>query len=105
MKSTTSIFSWTLAGLTLLLACGQLQAADPGKGRQLYATNCAICHGATGISVMPGAPSFNRGDVLLRPDFTLLASIRQGKNAMPAFQGILSDRDIVDVIAYMRTMR
>ena len=105
MKSTTNILSMALAGLTLLLACGQLQAADTSKGRQLYAANCAICHGATGISVMPGAPSFNRGDVLLRPDFTLLASIRKGKNAMPAFQGILPDRDIVDVIAYMRTMR
>ena len=105
MKSTTNILSTALAGLTLLLACGELQAADTSKGRQLYAANCAICHGQTGSSVMPGAPSFDRGDVLLRPDFTLLASIRQGKNAMPAFQGILPDRDIVDVIAYMRTMR
>lgn len=52
---------------------------------------------------MPGAPSFDRGDGLLRPDFTLLASIRAGKNAMPAFRGILSDRDIMDVIAYLRT--
>ena len=104
MKSTTSI-SAALAGLTLLLACGPLQAADPGKGGKLYAANCAICHGATGTSVMPGAPSLNRGDVLLRPDFTLLASIRKGKNAMPAFQGLMPDRDILDVIAYMRTLR
>lgn len=104
MKLTTNIFSTALAGLTLLLACGASQGADNNKGRQLYAANCAICHGQTGRSVMPGAPSFDRGDGMLRPDFTLLASIRSGKNAMPAFQGILADRDIMDVIAYLRTL-
>jgi cytochrome c6 len=104
MKLTTNILSTSLAGLILLLACSASQGADTNKGRQLYATNCAICHGQTGRAVMPGAPSFDRGDGLLRPDFTLLASIRSGKNAMPAFQGILADRDIMDVIAYLRTL-
>lgn len=104
MRLSTNILSTTLAGLTLLFACGVSQGADTNKGRQLYATNCAICHGPTGRSVMPGAPNFDRGEGLLRPDFTLLASIRSGKNAMPAFQGILPDRDILDVIAFLRTM-
>jgi len=40
----------------------------------------------------------------MRPDFTLLAAIRSGKNAMPAFQGVLTDRDILDVIAFLRTL-
>lgn len=104
MKLTTNIFSTALAGLTLLLAGGAAQGADTSKGRQLFAANCAICHGQTGRSVMPGAPNFDRGEGLLRPDFTLLAAIRSGKNAMPAFQGILPDRDILDVIAYLRTL-
>lgn len=81
-----------------------LYAADTFKGQKLYAANCAICHGQNGRSVMPGAPNFDRGERVLQPDFTLLASIRSGKNAMPAFQGILSDRDIMDVIAYLRTL-
>lgn len=104
MKLIKNISSTALAGLTLLLACAASHGADTNKGRQLYAANCAICHGQSGRSVMPGAPSFDRGDGLLRPDFTLLASIRSGKNAMPAFQGILADRDIMDVIAYLRTL-
>ena len=104
MKLTKNLFSTTLAGLTLLLAGGAAQGADTNKGRQLFAANCAICHGQTGRSVMPGAPNFDRGEGLLRPDFTLLAAIRSGKNAMPAFQGILPDRDILDVIAYLRTL-
>jgi cytochrome c6 len=92
---------------TLLLAallCGGAQAADTLKGRQLYAANCAICHGQDGRGVMPGTPNFDRGDALLRADMTLLGAIRAGKNAMPAFQGRLSDRDIMDVIAYLRTL-
>lgn len=104
MKLIKKCVSTQLTGLALLLACGVAQGADTNKGRQLFATNCAVCHGASGRSVMPGAPNFDRGEGLLRPDFTLLAAIRSGKNAMPAFQGILADRDILDVIAYLRTL-
>lgn len=93
-----------LACLVLLLAAAGAQSADVNKGRQLFATHCAVCHGPSGRSVMPGAPNFDRGEGLLRPDFTLLATIRAGKNAMPAFQGILSDRDVMDVIVYLRTL-
>lgn len=105
MKLTTNILSTALAGLTLLLACGASQGADTNKGRQLFAANCAACHGQTGRSVIPGAPNFDSGERLLQPDFTLLATIQKGKNVMPAFQGILTDRDIMDVIAYIRTLR
>lgn len=91
--------------LLLAGASGVAYAADPGKGSVLYATNCATCHGATGVSVMPGAPSFTFGanQSLLQPDLQLLSSIKSGKNAMPAFRGILSDADILDVIAHLRT--
>lgn len=93
-------------GVALVAATmsGELYAADNFKGQKLYATNCAICHGQSGRAVMPGAPNFDRGERVLQPDFNLLASIRSGKNAMPAFQGILSDRDIMDIIAYVRTL-
>lgn len=104
MKLTNKWVTVLLAGAALLLVGTTAQAADPNKGRQLFTTHCAICHGASGKSVMPGAPNFDRGEGLLRPDFTLLAAIRSGKNAMPAFQGMLLDRDILDVIAYLRTL-
>lgn len=90
--------------LMLLLTSGTSNAADTNKGQQLFAANCAICHGQSGRSVMPGAPNFDRGEGLMRPDFALLASIRAGKNAMPAYQGLLTDRDILDVIAFLRTL-
>lgn len=95
---------------TLLVAvlaasfAGTVHAADMFKGRQIYAANCAICHGQAGRSVLPGAPNFANQEGILKPDMTLLATIRSGRNAMPAFQGVLSDRDIMDVIAFIRTL-
>ena len=89
--------------LCALLAAGAAQAADPSKGAALYRAQCATCHGVEGRSSMPGAPSFGRG-ALLRSDLALLAAIRDGKNAMPAYQGRMADRDIMDVIAFMRTL-
>ena len=41
----------------------------------------------------------------MQADVGLLASIRSGKNAMPAYIGVLTDREILDVIAYLRTLR
>jgi cytochrome c6 len=93
-----------VVGCVMLVTSGALQAADTFKGRQLYAANCVTCHGSTGKSVIPGAPNLAQGDAMMRPDFTLINAIRSGKNAMPAFRGILTDRDIMDVVAYMRTL-
>jgi len=93
-----------LTFLLLLLSSGISYASDPGKGGRLYAMQCASCHGASGTSVMPGAPSFSRGERMMQPDAILLSSIQTGKNAMPAYRGILSDQDILDVIAYLRTL-
>ena len=105
MKQRANILNATLLGLALLTTCAPSLSADTSKGQQLYSANCAMCHGQTGRSVLPNAPNFDRGEGLLRPDFALLAAIRAGKNAMPAFQGILADREIMDVIAFLRTLR
>ena len=94
-----------LAPLALALwSSGAPHAADMIRGGDLYAAHCVACHGASGVIVMPGTPSFARSEGLLQPDLTLLATIKAGKNVMPAFQGVLSDRDILDVIAYLRTL-
>ena len=93
-----------VAALLVLLAPGAL-AADVLKGGQIYRMHCASCHGASGISTMPNAPSFARGERMTQPDQMLLGSIRRGRGAMPGFFGVLSDRDTLDVIAYMRSMR
>ncbi len=78
-------------------------AANTTQGKLLYQQNCTLCHGAQGISVMAGAPNFKRGEALAQSDFALLQHINNGKNACPAFTGILQQQQVFDVIAYIRT--
>lgn len=108
VASTAPVFSRLGIGLAIALAltagAGQAAAADIQRGAGLYATHCVVCHGIGGTPVMPGAPNFRRIESLLRPDNQLLASVRAGKGAMPGYFGILRDREILDVIAYLRTL-
>ena len=92
--------------MTILLACGagNSYAADIVKGSRLYARHCVTCHGADGVNVMPDAPNFAHSEGLLRPDVYILTAIKEGKNAMPGYQGLLKDPEILDVIAYLRTL-
>jgi cytochrome c6 len=94
-----------LLALALLAGAGTVQAADPVQGGQLYAQHCASCHGANGISVMPGAPNFARKERVFQADAVLLNSVKYGKNAMPGFVGMLRDQQILDIISYIRTIR
>ena len=93
-----------VTALAFATSAGPAAAADIQRGSTLYLTHCAACHGSGGTPVMPGAPNFRRVESLLRPDTQLLASVRTGKGAMPAYFGILRDREILDVIAYLRTL-
>ena len=93
-----------MAGL-IAAAAPSAGAADINKGRQIYMMHCASCHGVTGMSVMPGAPNFARNENMFQPDIKLVNSIRSGKNMMPAYLGILTDRDMFDVVAYLRALR
>jgi mono/diheme cytochrome c family protein len=55
--------------------------------------------------VLPGAPDFSRPTALLRSDLELMARIRDGRGGMPAYQGQLRDREMLDIVAHLRTLR
>ena len=89
----------------ILGGIGTAHAADPINGAKIYSTHCVNCHGARGVPNMPGLPDFSRAERLLQSDIALLKSIGKGKGMMPSYQGLLPERDILDVIAYLRTLR
>lgn len=93
---------WLAAAL--VLASGAAHAADIQRGRTLYTTHCAVCHGDNGTPVLPGTPNFRRMETLMRTDMQVMAAIRTGKGAMPGYFGVLRDREILDVVAYLRTL-
>ncbi|AYH42039.1 cytochrome c [Azoarcus sp. DN11] len=94
---------------TLLVAAlvtpGVALAANVIEGQRIYNQHCIGCHGPGGNSAIPNAPKFSRGERLMQPDMVLLASIKAGKMTMPSFNGILRDQEILDVIAYLRTLQ
>ena len=100
----TRALPWT-CGIVALAAMHAAFAADVRRGEQVYAMHCQSCHGQNGVPTMPGAPDLKRGTALFRADTQLLASIKRGRGAMPGYYGILSDAQILDAIAYMRTLR
>jgi len=96
---------WALVlSAALGLASAPARAADPIKGQQTYETHCLKCHGPRGVPVLVGAPNFSRGERLVQPDLVILEKIKVGRNAMPSFRGVLRDYEILDVIAYIRTL-
>ena len=80
-------------------------AADVFSGREVYEMHCEACHGADGRSIEPGVPDFSNGDAMFQPDSDLYSKIRSGTNTMPAYRGILTDAEVRNVIAYLRSLQ
>lgn len=80
-------------------------AADLQRGAELYSQHCAQCHGPRGRPVLPGAPDFTNPTTLIKPDLALAATVRSGRGAMPAFAALLREREILDLVAHLRTLR
>jgi mono/diheme cytochrome c family protein len=97
-----------LLAAALALGCGvpgaRAYANDIVRGGEIYRQHCATCHGASGVSTWPGAPNIARREGMLQPDRVLVERIRAGRNAMPAYQGMINERDLLSVVAYMRTL-
>jgi mono/diheme cytochrome c family protein len=94
-----------LALVLLLGASGAAFAADPTKGRVIYMTHCQNCHGANGVGQLPGMPDFSRGESLFRPDIELVRAILAGRGMMPAYRGMFTEEELLDVVAFLRTLR
>ncbi len=88
----------------MLLATAVAQAGDPQRGRQIYIEHCSGCHGLEGMPTMAAVPAFSRGESLMKPDQELLAFIKRGKTVMPGYEGLLTETQILDTIAYIRTL-
>jgi cytochrome c6 len=93
--------------LALVLGATPSFAADAAHGAQVFSANCAACHMGGGNVVNAErtlkkdaleAYLANYGD---GPEAAVAYQVTNGKNAMPAFGGKLSEADISDVAAYV----
>ncbi|HPQ24728.1 MAG: c-type cytochrome [Chromatiaceae bacterium] len=95
-------------------------AGDAAHGQALYAENCVKCHGADGTGEGPGtgvttsrertflvmpASISNTGFLASAPDQMIRRVIHVGRKSsgMPSFDGKLSETDIDDLVAYVRS--
>jgi mono/diheme cytochrome c family protein len=88
---------------------------DAAHGATLYKRYCAGCHGEDGRggahTFMPHIQNLTKKDYIeFLPDGFLFTVIAEGGEAvgksgyMPAWRGTLSEQDIKDVIAFIRTL-
>ncbi len=104
MKTSAGLFTLLLALGGLLSSAGAM-AADPRNGAKLYNIHCSNCHGPRGRGALPGMSDFSRGQGLFVANAALVKVIENGSGVMPAYRGLLSTQDILDVIAHLRTFQ
>ncbi len=75
------------------------QVGDANAGRQVFASNCAACHGAAAQG-RGSAPALI-GVVDHHSVDEVETVIRRGRGGMPAFDARLSDAEIDDVLAFL----
>jgi mono/diheme cytochrome c family protein len=87
------------------------KGGDSVSGREIYVNTCIRCHGidgkgALGIKLVPPPADLTSAVVQSRLDGTLFRRIHEGKpnTAMGAWKYSLSDEEIWDVLAYVRTL-
>ena len=73
--------------------------------RVLYERNCAVCHGPRGEGTQLGTmktPPLNSGAALTDPDERFFKQISDGGKGMPPFKHTLDDRQIEDLVRFVR---
>ena len=106
---------------------GPWTSADHAKGQEIFAANCAVCHGAGGEGqtdwhvrredgTLPPPPLNGDGHTWHHGDGLLYRIVSEGgrtledsdypgfRSAMPAFGDRLSDEEIVAVLEYLKTL-
>ena len=86
-------------------------AASIEQGWQLFTKNCTACHGRAGRGDGPAAASLkpHPADLAMmaghHPDGDLAWKIANGRGAMPAWKGTLSEDQIWILVNYIKSLR
>lgn len=98
-------------GLVLIAVTATCTTANvfAQSGADIYKSKCAMCHAADGTGSTPAGksmktPPLSSPDISGKSDADLIAATKSGKGKMPAYASKLTDPQIKDVIAYVRTL-
>lgn len=78
-------------------------AADLEAGEQVFSANCSACHAGGKNAIMPEKTLKKEAleENSMNSIVAITTQVKNGKNAMPAFGGKLSDDDIDNVANYV----
>jgi cytochrome c len=105
-----------VACFAALMAVGQDKKAGKGaagdavKGKDVFESNCIVCHNADSKEkkMGPGLKGLYKEAKLVNgkapTDANILAIINAGGNGMPAYEDMLTAPEKKDLLAYLKTL-
>ena len=89
------------------MVAAPMTTAFAQSGADTYKAKCLMCHAADGTASGPAGkslsvPSFKASK---QTEAEMIAETKAGKGKMPAFAGKLTDAQIKDAVAYVRTLQ
>ena len=86
--------------------------ADAAAGKEIWATDCKSCHGVKGLGdgskaekIDISCGDFSSKEFQSKSDGELFYYTKVGRKPMPSFKEKLSDAEVWQVVAYMRTFK
>jgi mono/diheme cytochrome c family protein len=111
MLRATALLAIVALGALPLAGCGDdggessgpppqqvVDQGDPAAGKQVFADNCAACHGADGGG---GSGPKLAGEQAYTDPGVVVDQVRNGGGGMPAFGDRLSAQELADVSAFV----
>jgi mono/diheme cytochrome c family protein len=86
--------------------------ASVGRGKKVFKTQCAVCHGENGdgkgdlaTEMKLAVPDFTKPDALAkRTDGELFAIVETGKDPMPSQKGRMTEPQVWNLVNYLRAL-
>lgn len=100
-------FTWIISFslFAIILACAEKEKSggdSSANGAEIYKKYCTLCHGADGKLGLNGSKDITVSPHSLEERIVL---IREGKNLMTPFKGVLNDNEIHAVATYTMTLK
>lgn len=108
MRSDRDIRPMRLALLVIVLSAAvagagpnSVPSGDSARGEELYKASCIVCHGPAGTG---GIGPRLAGNPVLSNDQAFWKIVHEGKHVMPPLKGVVTDQQLADIRAWLRTL-
>ncbi|BFU94834.1 MAG: protein of unknown function [Nitrospira sp.] len=76
-------------------------AGDAPRGKELYGASCIVCHGAKAEGNI--GPRL-AGNPLLSNEQAFRKIVHEGRHMMPPLKGSITDGQLADILAWLKTL-